>query len=105
MFEYLMPLLFMQTHENSLLDRACYDAVRCQIVYGRQNGVPWGVSESAFSELDRHNVYQYRAFGVPALALKRRQEDSLVVAPYAAARGRDEESAADWQVGSFDATR
>src|SRR6266481_5033622 len=31
MFEYLMPLLFTQTHENSLLDRACFDAVRCQI--------------------------------------------------------------------------
>src|SRR5205807_953977 len=68
MFEYLMPLLFTQTHENSLLDRACYDAVRCQIGYARQNRVPWGNSESAFSALDRHNVYQYRAFGVPALA-------------------------------------
>ncbi len=85
MFEYLMPLLFTQTHENSLLDRACYDAVRCQIAYARQNRVPWGISESAFSALDRHNVYQYRAFGVPALALKRGQEDDLVVAPYAAA--------------------
>src|SRR6516162_5163038 len=74
MFEYLMPLLFTQTHENSLLDRASYDAVHCQIGYGRQNGVPWGISESAFSALDRHNVYQYRAFGVPALALKREQE-------------------------------
>ena len=84
MFEYLMPLLFTQTHENSLLDRACYDAVRCQIAYGRQNHVPWGISESAFSALDRHNVYQYRAFGVPALALKRGQEEDLVVAPYAA---------------------
>ncbi len=94
MFEYLMPLLFMQTHENSLLDRACYDAVRCQIVYGRQNRVPWGISESAFSELDRHNVYQYRAFGVPALALKRGQEDDLVVAPYAAALALGVEPAA-----------
>jgi cyclic beta-1,2-glucan synthetase len=85
MFEYLMPLLFTQTHENSLLDRACYDAVHCQIAYARQNRVPWGISESAFSALDRHNVYQYRAFGVPALALKRGQDDGLVVAPYAAA--------------------
>lgn len=85
MFEYLMPLLFTQTHENSLLDRACYDAVRCQVVYAEQSSVPWGISESAFSALDRHNVYQYRAFGVPALALKRGQEEELVVAPYAAA--------------------
>jgi cyclic beta-1,2-glucan synthetase len=83
MFEYLMPLLFTHTHENSLLDRACYDAVHCQIGYAEQNSVPWGMSESAFSALDRHNVYQYRAFGVPALALKRAQEEELVVAPYA----------------------
>jgi cyclic beta-1,2-glucan glucanotransferase len=85
MFEYLMPILFTQTHENSVLDRACYDAVRCQIAYARKGGVPWGISESAFSALDRHNVYQYRAFGVPALALKRGQDEDLVVAPYAAA--------------------
>ncbi len=84
MFEYLMPLLFTQTHENSLLDRACQDAVRCQIAYAQESRVPWGISESAFSALDRHNVYQYRAFGVPALALKRGQEHDLVVAPYAA---------------------
>ena len=94
MFEYLMPLLFTQTHENSLLDRACYDAVHCQIGYARQNRVPWGISESAFSALDRHNVYQYRAFGVPALALKRGQEDDLVVAPYAAALALGVEPAA-----------
>ena len=35
MFEYLMPLLFTHTHENSLLDRGCHDAVRCQIAYAR----------------------------------------------------------------------
>jgi cyclic beta-1,2-glucan synthetase len=94
MFEYLMPLLFTQTHENSLLDHACYDAVHCQIAYARQSRVPWGISESAFSALDRHNVYQYRAFGVPALALKRGQEDNLVVAPYAAALALGVEPAA-----------
>jgi cyclic beta-1,2-glucan synthetase len=94
MFEYLMPLLFTQTHENSLLDRACYDAVRCQIGYARQNRVPWGISESAFSALDRNNVYQYRAFGVPALALKRGQDEDLVVAPYSAALALGVEPAA-----------
>src|SRR5881409_3376361 len=94
MFEYLMPLLFTQTHENSLLDRACYDAVHCQIGFARQNRVPWGISESAFSALDRHNVYQYRAFGVPALALKRGQDEDLVVAPYAAALALGVEPAA-----------
>jgi cyclic beta-1,2-glucan synthetase len=94
MFEYLMPLLFTQTHENSVLDRACYDAVHCQIAYARDNNVPWGISESAFSALDRHNVYQYRAFGVPALALKRGQEENLVIAPYATALALGVEPAA-----------
>ena len=85
MFEYLMPVLLTRTHENSLLDRACHDAVHCQIAYAAEQGVPWGISESAFSALDRHNVYQYRAFGVPTLALKRGQERDLVIAPYASA--------------------
>src|SRR5438034_9713898 len=88
MFEYLMPLLFTQTHENSLLDRACHDAVHCQIAYAQQSSVPWGISESAFNALDRHNVYQYRAFGVPALALRRGQGQDLVVARYPAAVAR-----------------
>ena len=94
MFEYLMPVLFTHTHENSLLDRACRDAVHCQIEYGGQRGVPWGISESAFSALDRHHVYQYRAFGVPTLALKRGQERDLVIAPYASALALGVEPAA-----------
>jgi cyclic beta-1,2-glucan synthetase len=94
MFEYLMPVLLTRTHENSLLDRACRDAVHCQIAYGAQNGVPWGISESAFSALDRHNTYQYHAFGVPMLALKRGQERDLVIAPYASALALGVEPAA-----------
>ena len=83
MFEYLMPLLFTRTFTNSLLDQACREAVRLQIQWGRDKDVPWGVSESAYSALDTHQIYQYRAFGVPALALKPGLEDDLVVAPYA----------------------
>ena len=85
MFEYLMPLLFVQTFRNSLLDNACASAVNRQIDYARQRGVPWGISESAYSALDIHKIYQYRAFGVPTLGLKRGLEDDLVVAPYATA--------------------
>jgi hypothetical protein len=85
MFEYLMPLLFVQTFRNSLLDNACASAVNRQIEYARQRGVPWGISESAYSALDIHKIYQYRAFGVPTLGLKRGLEDDLVVAPYATA--------------------
>ncbi len=83
MFEFLMPLLFTRTFANSLLDHACRDAVELQIDYGREKKVPWGTSESAYSALDAHQIYQYRAFGVPALALNPGLEDDLVVAPYA----------------------
>ncbi len=85
MFEYLMPLLLTRSFDNSLLDQACKAAVACQIAYGRQRGIPWGFSESAFAALDANQVYQYRAFGVPGLGLKRGLEADLVVAPYASA--------------------
>jgi cyclic beta-1,2-glucan synthetase len=56
--------------------------VACQREYGRQRGIPWGISESAFSALDTNRIYQYRAFGVPGLGLKRGLEEDLVVSPY-----------------------
>jgi cellobiose phosphorylase len=82
MFEYLMPLLFTRSFSNSLLDHACRDAVSQQISYGHEKGVPWGVSEAAYSALDANQIYQYKAFGVPNLALKPGLEDDLVVSPY-----------------------
>ncbi len=85
MFEYLMPLLFTRSFRNSLLENACAAAVERQIDYAKDRGVPWGISESAYSALDSHKTYQYRAFGVPSLGLKRGLEADLVVAPYATA--------------------
>jgi cyclic beta-1,2-glucan synthetase len=83
MFEYLMPLLFQSSYSNSLLDKAAREAVTAQIAYGRMHRVPWGISESAFADLDLEKTYQYKAFGVPALGLKRGLEEQLVIAPYA----------------------
>ena len=87
MFEYLMPLLVMPTHEHTLLDQTYRSIVRRQIAYGRQRGVPWGISESGYNTVDLNNNYQYRAFGVPGLGLKRGLAEDLVVAPYACALG------------------
>jgi cyclic beta-1,2-glucan synthetase len=84
-FEYLMPLLFMKSYPETLLDRTCRMAVRRQIDYATDRGVPWGMSESAYNLVDRHDNYQYKAFGVPGLGLKRGLGDELVVAPYATA--------------------
>ena len=85
MFEYLMPLLVMPTYENTLLDQTYKAAVDRQIEYGRQRGVPWGISESGYNAVDAQLNYQYRAFGVPGLGLKRGLAEDLVIAPYASA--------------------
>ena len=85
MFEYLMPLLVMPTYDNTLLDHSCKAAVARQIRYGRQRSVPWGMSESGYNTVDVHLNYQYRAFGVPGLGLKRGLAEDLVIAPYASA--------------------
>ena len=85
LFEYLMPLLLMKSYPGTLLDQSCRMAVRRQVEYGKQQGVPWGNSESAFNVVDHHGTYQYKAFGVPGLGLKRGLGEELVVAPYATA--------------------
>ncbi len=85
MFEYLMPMLVMPSYENTLLDHTCKRAVQSQIAYGRLRGIPWGISESGYNQLDLHLNYQYRAFGVPGLGLKRGLAEDLVVSPYSTA--------------------
>ena len=84
MFEYLMPLLVMPTYEGTLLDQAYKIAVETQIEYGISRKVPWGISESGYNILSAHFNYQYRAFGVPGLGLKRGLTEDLVISPYAA---------------------
>jgi len=85
MFEYLMPLLMMRNYPDTLLQRTSDSAVRAHIHYARLRGVPWGISESAYNQVDRNGNYQYKAFGVPDLGLKRGLSEELVVAPYATA--------------------
>jgi cellobiose phosphorylase len=111
MFEFLMPLLVMPTYENTLLDQTYRAVVRRQIDYGKQRGVPWGISESGYNTTDQHLNYQYRAFGVPGLGLKRGLADDLVIAPYATAMAlmvapeaacrNLEQLAADGQQGAY----
>ena len=83
MFEYLMPLLIVPGFRGTLLDQTCSAAVARQIQYGRQCGVPWGISESCYNVTDAQGTYQYRAFGVPGLGLQRGLSEDVVVAPYA----------------------
>ena len=86
MFEFLMPTLFTRDVPDSLLDQSCRAAVNRQIAYGRQCGVPWGISESAFSAQAMNSDYHYQSFGVPGLGLKRGLAKDLVISPYSTAR-------------------
>ena len=45
-------------------------------------GIPWGISEAAFNLKDLNFNYQYKAFGIPWLGLKRGLEEDMVVSPY-----------------------
>ncbi|HET9327890.1 MAG TPA: glucoamylase family protein [Candidatus Eisenbacteria bacterium] len=84
-FEYLMPLLWLRSHPETLLENTCRVVVRAQILHAQREHVPWGISESAFHLIDQHGNYQYKAFGVPGLGLKRGLGENLVIAPYATA--------------------
>lgn len=83
MFEYLMPNLVMPNYEGTLLNQTCHAAVARQIAYGNQRALPWGVSESGYNLVDANLNYQYHAFGVPGLGLKRGLGEDFVVTPYA----------------------
>lgn len=83
MFEYLMPFLIMRNYENTLLDETYSFVVRNQKRYASKRHIPWGTSESGFNAFDINLNYQYKAFGIPGLGLKRGLENDLVVAPYA----------------------
>jgi cyclic beta-1,2-glucan glucanotransferase len=83
MFEYLMPALWMRLYPNTLLDRSARTALRIQRLYAEKQRVPWGISESAWSEQSAEGHYQYRAFGVPTIALKNPTETPrVVISPY-----------------------
>jgi cellobiose phosphorylase len=82
MFEYLMPFLVMRDYSTTILGRTGRAVVEAQIHYANRQSVPWGISESAYSGVDFEKTYQYRAFGVPGLGLKRGLSEDLVISPY-----------------------
>ena len=82
MFEYLMPMLWMKSYANTLLDRSRIAVVAYQQTYAKRRGVPWGISESAYYKMDEAGNYQYRAFGIPQLALMKEEMNALVISPY-----------------------
>lgn len=85
MFEYLMPILVMADYDETLLSQTYKAVVARQIAYGNKHKVPWGISESAYNARDLQLNFQYQAFGVPGLGLKRGLSEDLVITPYATA--------------------
>jgi len=85
MFEYLMPALLLPSEAGRLLGQSERAAVTVQQRYGETLNLPWGVSESGFAARDDAHHYQYQAFGVPGLGLKRGLAEDYVIAPYATA--------------------
>lgn len=80
MFEYFMPLLWMRSFPNTILDQSVRSAAHCQ--RKAQNAIPWGVSECACSQKDASGHYQYFAFGLRALAARPKIHRGNVISPY-----------------------
>ena len=83
-FEYFMPLLFMRNYPNTLLDESYHFAVFCQkdFINKVSHKLPWGISESAYNELDNALNYKYKAFSTPYLKAKEDKENRIVLSPY-----------------------
>ena len=82
MFEYLMPMLWMKTYPNTILDETTQAAVRAQQKFAESKSIPWGISESSCLRLSVDGHYHYQAFGVPALSINPEKPGDLVVSPY-----------------------
>ncbi len=87
LFEYLMPLLWMRSYPNTILDKSAVAAVSAQRKAAHEQGTVWGISEAAYGLRDERGLYQYHAFGLPGLALREPRpiegSAAMTVAPYA----------------------
>ena len=94
MFEYFMPSIVMESYRYTLLDETYDFCIYSQKEYAKKLKIPWGMSEAAFNLFDLNYNYQYKAFGIPWLGVKRGLKDELVVSPYSSimAISRDTEN-------------
>ena len=89
LFEYFMPLIFLPTYKHTLMDETYSFAVRAQKAFikniegrNQKTALPWGISETAYNELDDAKNYKYHAFGVPYLKFQNTTPDRIVISPY-----------------------
>ena len=104
MFEYFMPLIFLPTYKHTLMDETYSFAIRAQRAFIRNSQssthnaqLPWGISETAYNELDDAQNYKYHAFGVPYLKFQNTTPDRIVISPYSSllAIGSDDRAVFD----------
>lgn len=81
-FEYLMPNVVIRKYKGSLIDESIKFMLKTQQEYAKKLNIPWGISEAAFNLKDLKSNYQYKAFGIPWLGLKRGLADEMVVSTY-----------------------
>jgi cyclic beta-1,2-glucan synthetase len=82
MFEYMMPALWMRAYPATLIARTQDACVQVQQAFGRDRGIPWGISESGASQRNDRGDYHYFAYGIPRLALWFESNAGPVVSPY-----------------------
>src|ERR1700722_18902814 len=82
MFEYMMPNIWMRSYPDTLVSRTLSGGVAIQRAFGKEHGIPWGISESGWAGMDDHGHYHYQAFGIPQIALKWDAVAGPVVSPY-----------------------
>ena len=84
-FEYFMPEIFMKSYSNTLLDESYFFSIYCQREYMKEidKDMPWGISESAYGEMDDGLNYKYKAFSTPYLKVQEDKNQRVVIAPYA----------------------
>ncbi len=80
MFEYFMPQLFLPSYASSLTGEALLFATNAQME-DKIHGF-WGISECSYYAFDGAMNYQYRANGVPCLALDPIIGRDRVISPY-----------------------
>lgn len=83
-FEYFMPLIFINTYPNTLADESYYFAYYAQKEFMKEVNpkYPWGISESAYNELDDSQNYKYKTFSTPYLKLQEEAISRVVISPY-----------------------
>lgn len=82
MFEYFMPRLFHKASVGSFYYEGLQGCLRQQKKRARREGIPYGISESAYYELDEMQGFMYKAHGVKKLALNKNAATDSVISPY-----------------------